>query len=115
MSDLILGIISLLVTTLTGSLGAILLKKAMGDINVLNAKNVLTNKWVYLGIGSYLLSKVFNIMLLKLMDYSIAYPMTSLTYVWTVFISYLVFKEKISVKKLMAVMLIVLGVFLVSQ
>lgn len=115
MNQLISGMIVLIVTTLSGSLGAILLKKAMGDIDTLSVKAVLTNKWVYLGLGSYILSAVFNIFLLKLMDYSIAYPMTSLTYVWTVFISYLVFKEKITVKKLIAVVLIVCGVFLVSQ
>lgn len=115
MTQTVYGIIVLLITTISGSLGAILLKKAMSDISELSVKNVLTNKWVYLGLGSYILSAVFNIVLLKLLDYSIAYPMTSLTYVWTVFISYLVFKEKISLKKIIAVILIVSGVFLVSQ
>lgn len=115
MTQTVYGITVLLITTISGSLGAILLKKAMSDISELSVKNVLTNKWVYLGLGSYILSAVFNIVLLKLLDYSIAYPMTSLTYVWTVFISYLVFKEKISLKKIIAVILIVSGVFLVSQ
>lgn len=115
MTQTVYGIIVLLITTISGSLGAILLKKAMSDISELSVKNVLTNKWVYLGLGSYILSAVFNIVLLKLLDYSIAYPMTSLTYVWTVFISYLVFKEKISLKKIIAVILIISGVFLVSQ
>lgn len=115
MTQTVYGMIVLLITTLSGSLGAILLKKAMGDIEELSVKSVLTNKWVYLGLTSYILSAVFNIVLLTLLDYSIAYPMTSLTYVWTVFISYLVFKEKLSLKKIIAVVLIVGGVFLVGQ
>lgn len=105
----------LLVTTLSGSAGALALKKGMNDIPVLDAKAILTNLWIYLGCFLYILSAVTNIVLLKFLDYSIAFPMTSLTYVWTVIISYFIFKEKLSMKKILAVIFIILGVFIISQ
>ncbi|MBO0439429.1 EamA family transporter [Candidatus Enterococcus ikei] len=105
----------LVVTTFSGSAGALALKKGMNDLPQLSLKLVLTNGWIYLGSFLYILSAVTNIALLKLLDYSIAFPMTSLTYVWTVIISYFIFKEKLSVRKVLAVILIIVGVFIISQ
>ncbi|WP_242596159.1 EamA family transporter [Enterococcus plantarum] len=38
-----------------------------------------------------------------------------MTYVWTVIISYFIFKEKLSIRKVLAVILIIIGVFIISQ
>jgi drug/metabolite transporter (DMT)-like permease len=105
----------LVVTTLSGSAGALALKKGMNDLPELRLKLVLTNGWIYLGSFLYILSAVTNIVLLKFLDYSIAFPMTSLTYVWTVIISYFIFKERLTARKLIAVILIIVGVFIISQ
>ncbi|MFD1899900.1 EamA family transporter [Enterococcus termitis] len=108
-------IVILIVSTLSGSIGALALKKGMNDLSTLSLKLVLMNGWIYLGSFLYLLSAGTNILLLKFLDYSIAFPMTSLTYVWTVFISYFIFKEKLTVRKILAVLLIIAGVFIISQ
>lgn len=105
----------LIITTFSGSTGALALKKGMNDLPKLSLKLVLTNAWIYLGSFLYILSAVTNIVLLKFLDYSIAFPMTSLTYVWTVIISYFIFKEKLSIRKVLAVILIIIGVFTISQ
>ncbi|OJG71808.1 hypothetical protein RV12_GL001450 [Enterococcus quebecensis] len=105
----------LVITTFSGSVGALALKKGMNDLPQLSLNLVLKNGWIYLGSFLYLLSAVTNITLLKFLDYSIAFPMTSLTYVWTVIISYFVFKEKLSIRKILAVILIIVGVFIISQ
>jgi drug/metabolite transporter (DMT)-like permease len=105
----------LVITTLSGSAGALALKKGMNDLSELRLKLVLTNGWIYLGSFLYILSAVTNIVLLKFLDYSIAFPMTSLTYVWTVIISYFIFKERLTLRKLIAVILIIVGVFIISQ
>ncbi|WP_086444549.1 EamA family transporter [Candidatus Enterococcus lemimoniae] len=105
----------LIITTFSGSAGALALKKGMNDLPQLTLKRVVTNGWIYLGSFLYILSAVTNITLLKFLDYSIAFPMTSLTYVWTVIISYFIFKEKLTFRKVLAVILIIVGVFIISQ
>ncbi|MBO0468945.1 EamA family transporter [Enterococcus sp. DIV0242_7C1] len=115
MIDYFAILIILIVSTLSGSAGALALKKGMNDLTELRFKSVLTNAWIYLGSFLYLLSAGTNILLLKFLDYSIAFPMTSLTYVWTVIISYFVFKERLTFRKIIAVLLIIIGVFVISQ
>ncbi|MGM0217351.1 EamA family transporter [Enterococcus sp. AZ126] len=105
----------LIITTFSGSAGALALRKGMNDLPQLTFKLVLKSGWIYLGSLLYILSAVTNIVLLKFLDYSIAFPMTSLTYVWTVIISYFIFKEKLSIRKVLAVILIIMGVFIISQ
>lgn len=105
----------LLITTFSGSAGALALKKGMNELPRIQLKAILTNGWFYLGAGLYSLSALTNILLLKFLDYSIAFPMTSLSYVWTVIISYFIFKERLTLRKIGAVGLIILGVFIISQ
>ncbi len=109
------GFILLLTTTLTGSVGALYLKKAMNQITDLSAANVLRSGTAYLGLFFYVLSAVTNIMLLTFFEYSVVFPMTSLSYVWTAMISVFVFREHLTRNKLIAIMLIIIGVFVLNQ
>ena len=115
MSDLFIIITILIITTLSGSVGALGLKQGMNEITELSVKKVITNKWLLIGCFLYIVSAVTNIVLFKYLDYSIAFPMTSLTYVWTVFISYFTFKEKITPLKIVSIILIMIGVIIISQ
>lgn len=115
MTDGLLILAILLITTFSGSVGALALKKGMNDLPQLTIIAVATNGWIYLGSILYILSAATNILLFKYLDYSIAFPMTSLSYVWTVIISYFIFKEKLTFRKLLAICLIILGVFVISR
>lgn len=115
MSDLFIIILTLIVTTLSGSFGALGLKQGMNELTELTVVKALTNKWLLLGSFLYIVSAVTNIVLFKYLDYSIAFPMTSLTYVWTVFISYFTFKEKITPLKIVSIVLIMIGVIIISR
>ncbi|MEG0284478.1 MAG: multidrug transporter [Vagococcus sp.] len=115
MSDLVIIVITLLVTTLSGSFGALGLKQGMNELTELTVVKAITNKWLLLGSFLYIVSAVTNIVLFKYLDYSIAFPMTSLTYVWTVFISYFTFKEKITPLKIVTIVLIMIGVVIISR
>jgi drug/metabolite transporter (DMT)-like permease len=108
-------ILLLVSTTLTSSLGALALKTAMNRMPKLSFLNIIKSIWVYVGFVLYCFSLILNVYLLRDLQYSIAFPMTASTYVWTVFISALVFKEKITVKKIVAVILIILGTFILAQ
>lgn len=115
MSDLLIIISTLILTTFSGSFGALGLKQGMNELTELTFIKAITNKWLLIGSFLYIVSAVTNIILFKFLDYSIAFPMTSLTYVWTVFISYFTFKEKITPLKLVSIVLIIIGVIIISQ
>ncbi len=57
---------------------------------------------------------LLNIYVLKFLPYTVVLPMTSLTYIWTMIISFYLLKEKITFKKILGVMLILIGAFLIS-
>ena len=104
-----INVLLLIGTTLTSSLGALALKEAMNRISKLSFLNLVKSIWVWLGFGLYGLSLVLNVFLLEHLEYSIAFPMTALTYVWTALISYMVFKERLTWKKVLAISLIICG------
>lgn len=98
--------ILIILMTLLGSCASIFLKKASGGEGL---KEILTNINLYLGGGLYFISAICNILILRLLSYSIVLPLTSITYVWTMILSYIMLHEHISKKKIVGVFAIVLG------
>ena len=81
---------------------------------------MLKNINLYVGGFLYLLSAVINIWVLKWLDYSVVLPLTSLTYIWTMVLAYLILKEKITRGKfignlIIIVILILIGAVCVSM
>ena len=101
----------LIVMTLIGAIASFFLKKASKSERILD---LIKNYNLYLGGFLYLLSAVLNIYLLKYLDYSLVLPMTSITYIWTLIISYQFLKEKISLKKIIGVFIIITGVIILA-
>ena len=100
----------LLLMTMLGTVAAVFFKKAAG-------KEILKSFFdvnLYIGVFLYLIAAVLNVYILKYLDYSLVLPMTSLTYIWTVLVSYLVFKEKIVKQKLFGVLLILVGAVFIA-
>lgn len=103
--------ILLLVMTLLGSVASLFLKRASGSEGIIA---MLKNINLYIGGFLYLTSAVLNIIVLRYLDYSIVLPLTSITYIWTMILSYMILKEKITKKKLAGVILIIIGAICVS-
>lgn len=101
----------LLVMTFMGAVASLFLKRASSSDGL---KKLIFNPNLYAGGFLYLGSAILNIWVLRYLDYSVVLPLTSLTYIWTMVLSYLVLKEKISGKKMAGVALILLGAILVS-
>lgn len=95
------------ITTLLGSLGALFFKRASEKIKDL--KSLILNIDLYIGGIFYVLGALLNIVLLKVLPYSIVPPLMSFTYVWTVIISKIVLKEKIRKTQIVGVVLLILG------
>ena len=97
--------------TALGSVAGFCLKKASGCSGL---KNMLKNKYFYLGGVLYFFSALINIYLLRVLPYSVVLPLTAITYVWTMIISYFALKEIISVKKVLGVIFIIIGAIFVT-
>jgi len=101
----------MIIMTSLGAFAALFLKKASGSNTI---KSLLTTRNLYISGGLYLFSACMNIYVLRILPYSVVFPMTSMTYIWVMVISYFVLKEKISVKKIVGVILIIIGVVLLT-
>ncbi len=102
--------IILIVMTIIGSIASLFLKKASNSETIIK---LLKNKNIYIGGFLYLLSALLNIYILRYLDYSVVLPLTSITYIWTLIISYCILKEKISFKKILGITLIILGAIVI--
>lgn len=103
--------IVLLIMTMFGSVASLFLKKASASEGLID---MIKNINLYIGGFLYVSSAILNIWLLKVLDYSVILPLTSLTYIWTMILSYLILKETITVKKIIGVCLILTGAIIIS-
>ena len=99
-------ILLLFFMTMLGAFAGLYLKKASSGHNI---TAIIMNHNLYLGGLLYFVSMLLNIYLLQFMEYSVVLPLTSITYVWTMFVSYLFLKEKITPKKITGVCCIITG------
>jgi len=101
----------LLVMTLLGSVASLFLKKASQTNGI---AMMVININLYVGGFLYLTSAILNIYVLRFLDYSVVLPLTSITYIWTMFFSRGVLKETITIRKIVGLILIILGAIIVS-
>ena len=101
----------LVLMSLLGSVASIFLKKASSFSNL---TELVTNKNLYAGAFLYVASAIIHIIVLAHIDYSIVLPLTSITYVWTVFLSPFFVGEKITAKKVIGVSLVFIGAIFVA-
>ena len=99
--------IILITFTIMGSVGGYFFKRAADSKSL---KDLIFNKFLYIGGSLYFLSALLNIYVLKYMDYTVVLPLTSITYIWTLFISKKLLNEKIGRLKIGGVVFIILGV-----
>lgn len=104
--------IALTAMTFVAALASIFLKKASGSENIIG---MLKNINLYIGGILYVMAALVNIIILRYLDYSVVLPLTSITYIWTMVLSYITLKEKISVKKITGVGLIVIGALILAH
>lgn len=99
--------------TLLGSLGALFFKKSASDS--VGLVSLLRNYRLYVGGACYVGGALLNILLLRCLEYSVVYPMTAITYIWTLFLSHRLLGERVTGRKLAGVLAICLGVFILAQ
>ncbi len=76
---------------------------------------IIFSPWVFTGLSLAFISALFWLTVLARVDLSFAYPMVSLGYVLVVLLSFLIFKENVTLIRWIGVLVICLGVYLVSR
>lgn len=114
----VLLIFVIIFMTMLGSLGGFFFKRSSSGDSGGNAAAaiaaIIKNKNLYIGGFIYVVSALLNVWVLKYMPLSIVMPMTAITYIWTMILSRIVLKEKITAKKMIGIALIIVGALIIS-
>lgn len=112
--EIAIKIFLIFIMTVSGSIGALFFKRSTTKLGSNKIFKLLLIPDLYIGGISYVFGILANIILLRNMDYTLVYPMTALTYVWTMLISLFFLHEKMNVRKVMAIIFIILGVVIIN-
>jgi len=107
----LLAIGLIIIATLIGSVGAILLKKATTGKSL---KEFILYWMTWAGLFFYGLSSVFYILALRIEQLSIVYPLVSLSYLWTCILSVKYLGEKMNKWKYISLAGIIIGIILIG-
>ena len=113
MTTQVWAIVLVLVATSLGSFGPLFLKKASGKLTW-NIKNIISNRYLLIGLSFYAIGTILFIPALKGGDLSVLYPLVALVYVWVSLLSVKFLKEKMNRLKWIGISLIILGVALIG-
>ncbi len=111
--DIIIIVVILLVETFLSSLASYFLKKASPADGGSKIK-LLLSPFFYLGGVMYVVAALGNIYLLQKLPYAIVLPLGSITYIWTMFLSNRLLGENITKRKILGMIVIIVGVTLVA-
>jgi len=104
---MIIKIILIISFTLLGAFGAFFLKKA--TMKAASISNLIFEPNLYIGGILYFIAALLNIYALTILPYTIVLPLTSITYIWTLVISYMLLNENVNRYKIIGVTLIIGG------
>ena len=105
-----LNILLLLGMTWAGAFASLCLKRAVKPV----LWRTFLSVGLYAGGCLYLLAALLNIWALRRMDYSVVLPLTSITYIWTLVLSAVFLKEKITPNMVRGVGYIIAGAVALS-
>ena len=76
---------------------------------------VFTNIYLLAGMFSYGISIILWMVVLSKVNVSLAYPFLSIGYIITAVLAYLLFNEPITFQKVLGIIIICIGVFILTQ
>jgi len=114
-------VLLILLAVSLGAFGQILIKHGMRQFGAISGLNLarslqaLFTPFVAAGVGLYVISTLVGLLVLSRAPLSYAYPMIAVSYVIVVFLSWLIFGEKVTAMRMAGLALIVVGVVLVGR
>ena len=118
------AIIYILVAVVTSAVGQILLKKGMTGMGPLTLSpnqvvsiimRIATNPYVVIGLLIYVCGTLFWLVALSRVELSFAYPFASLSYIVMLVASWQLFKEDISLIRVIGTVVVGIGVLIISR
>ena len=98
-----------LISVLVSSVSQILLKISAGKSYDSKIKEYL-NAQVIIAYGLFFLSTVVTVLAYKYVDLSLGPVLEATGYIWVTLLGYLILKEKVSRKKLLGLVVIIVGI-----
>lgn len=105
--------LAVLLMTLIGSLGALFFKRC--TVHMEGIFSLFRIPTFYIGVLFYTVGAAMNVVLLRFLDYTVLYPMCSVSYIWSLIISNRLLGERVTGKKVLGVALICVGVVILVQ
>ncbi len=102
------------VSTVIGSIGALLLKMAAGQ-SWKQPFRLLFKTPLLLGLGCYGIAALLFVSALRFGELSFLYPIAGLSYVWITLLSLVILHEKIKPYQWLGICLIITGVVLIGM
>ena len=113
--------IALIISTMMAALAQFFFKMGVNSIDTAD-KNILqivkagiANIYVWGGVLCYALNLSLWLYVLSRIELSKAYPMTSLAYVFTLFLGLFFFSEQITSLKIFGILFVIVGVILLTR
>ncbi|MCE5201806.1 MAG: hypothetical protein LLF78_04770 [Synergistaceae bacterium] len=116
------GLLLIIASAVTNAMGSTVMKHAYGgDASMVSSGivgaflRILLNPWIIVGLGFFGISFFFMAASLSRTDLTLAYPlMSGLVYLILLFIGFFIFKEKITVIRIIGMGLILFGITLLT-
>lgn len=117
-------ILLILLTAVLNTAAQLLLKAGMSRIGEFSfaahnfmpiALKIISSPFILLGLLIYVTSVSLWLLVLSRVPVSIAYPMTSLAYIFNVLGAYIIFGEHINLIQILGIFVIIFGVYLIAQ
>ncbi len=101
----------ILCMTFMGAVASVFFKRASESDGLWK---LLLNVNLYVGGFLYVAAAGINIVVLRYLDYLVVLPLSSVTYIWTMVLSYWILRERITKRKVLGVLCIVAGAVCVA-
>ena len=117
-------LLAILISVFLAVVGQLLLKMGMLRVGKFSFNistmvhqyiRILLNPFIIAGLIGFFISMLIWLYVLSRMELSFAYPFVALNYVLILLGSYFLFKETITVYKMIGVVVIIVGVYLVAR
>jgi drug/metabolite transporter (DMT)-like permease len=108
------SILLVMLASFIGSFGAVFLKGGAGALQRNKIQSFIFNWQLIAGVAAFLLSSYFFVQGLRQGELSVLYPMASLSYLWTLLWSRIVFKEPLTWNKFIGLGLIIVGILFIG-
>jgi multidrug transporter EmrE-like cation transporter len=118
-----ISLMLLIASAVTNAFGSTVMKHAYGgDTSIVSSGliagifKILLNPWIIIGLGMFGISFFFMAAALSRTDLTLAYPMMSgLVYIILLFVGFFIFREKITMLRIMGIGAILLGITMLTM